>query len=224
MQKFNKQKYFDDALDWYCDQYLFCATERSWLFGIVLILLVFLVALMINIYSLFPIKKDFTFIKYSDRYSDEFSKIKKLSHNNEESEEVLLANYLVGQYVKRYESYSNVELDNQLNFIKNNSSRKVFLAFKDAIEFNIIQNLIPKYPSKVVEIETNIKNVTLLKKGSSSLSGAIIKAHKKYFVSGAVVKSQTFTVQINFSLSNIKMAVSGVMPLEFTVHSYRYVD
>ncbi|QXK92004.1 hypothetical protein HL033_00215 [Neoehrlichia mikurensis] len=224
MQKIDKQKYFEDAIDWYCEQYLFCATERSWLASTVLILLIFLFALIFNIYSLFPMKKDFTFIKYSDRYSDEFSKIKKLSRNNEENEEVLLANYLVGQYVKRHESYSHSELNNQLNFIKNNSSRKVFLAFKNTIEYNILQNLIPKYPYKVVEIETNVQNVTLLKQSSSSLNSAIIQANKKFFVSGAVVKSQAVTVQIDFSLSNIKMAISGVMPFEFTVHSYQYID
>ncbi|ABD44776.1 virB8 family protein [Ehrlichia chaffeensis str. Heartland] len=214
-------QYFQDALNWYCGRYLLCITERAWLFVISLFLSSILLILILDIFSYFPLKTNFSFTKYTDHYTDEFSVIKKLSTNNEDSEETLLSQYLVAQYVKKYESYLYNDLDSQFNFIKNNSSRKIYLAFKEMIaSHHYIDN--SKY--NAISIETTIHNVKLLSKDFTSSNNAIVTFKKQIAINGVISHVQSYKVLVTFSLSSIKMAISGIMPLEFLVHDYKKLD
>ncbi|GAT76278.1 VirB8 protein [Ehrlichia ruminantium] len=215
-------KYFQDALDWYCNKYLFCITERAWLSIVTLFLLYLILVLMFDIYSYFPLKTDFSFVKYTDRYTDEFSVIRKLSTNNEDSEETLLSRYLVAQYVKRYESYSYDDLESQFNFIENNSSRKIYLNFKEMKDPSNPSN--SKYNSKALSISTVIDKVDLISQNFTSLNKAIVTFKTKIAVNGVKSHTESHKVLLSFSLSSIKMASSGIMPLEFVVHDYKKLD
>ncbi|WDM84928.1 hypothetical protein K6025_03485 [Ehrlichia sp. JZT12] len=216
-------KYFQDAIDWYCSRYLLCITERAWLLIITLFLSSMLLLLTLNMFSYFPLKTDFSFIKYTDRYTDEFSVIKKLSTNTEDSEEILLSQYLVAQYVKRYESYSHSDLESQFNFIQNNSSRKIYLAFKEMIN-SARYNDSSKYNSKTLSINTTINNVKLLSKDFTSLNNAIVSFKTQIAINGITSHVESHKVLVNFSLSSIKMAISGIMPLEFIVYDYKRLE
>ncbi|AHC39241.1 VirB8/TrbF family protein [Ehrlichia muris] len=214
-------KYFQDALNWYCSRYLLCVTERAWLFVISLFMSSILLILILDIFSYFPLKTDFFFIKYTDHYTDEFSVIKKLSTNNKDSEEAILSQYLVAQYVKKYESYLHNDLESQFNFIKNNSSRKIYLKFKDMIAS---KHYTDNSQHKEISIETIIHNVKLLSKDFTSLNNAIVTFKTQVAINGIASHLQSNKVLVTFSLSNIKMAASGVMPLEFIVHDYKKLD
>ena len=213
-------KYFQDAFDWYCNRYLLCVTERAWLLVISLFLSSMLLILILDIFAYFPLTTDFSFVKYTERYTDEFSVIKKLSTNNEDSEETLLSQYLVAQYVKRYESYSHKDLDVQFNFVKNNSSRKIYLAFKEMVDSNHYTDA--KY--KTMSIETTINNVKLLSKDFTSLNSAIVTFQTRVSNNGIASHVKSHKVLVTFSLSSIKMAISGIMPLEFVVYDYKKLD
>ena len=216
-------EYFKDAIDWYCSRYLFCITERAWLVIITLFLSSMLLLLTLNMFSYFPLKTVFSFIKYTDRYTDEFSVIKKLSTNTEDSEETLLSQYLVAQYVKRYESYLYSELESQLNFIKNNSSRKIYLAFKETLN-STRYNDNSKYNSKTLSINAIIENVKLLSEDFTSLNNAMVTFKTQIAVNGVISHVESHKVLVNFSISSIKMAISGIMPLEFIVYDYKKLN
>ncbi|WP_044194764.1 VirB8/TrbF family protein [Ehrlichia japonica] len=214
-------KYFQDAFNWYCSRYLLCVTERAWLIVISLVISSMLLILVLNIFSYFPLKTEFFFIKYTDHYTDEFSVIKKLSTNNEDSEETILSQYLVAQYVKKYESYLHNDLDNQFNFIKNNSSRKIYLRFKDMIAS---KHYTDNSQHKRISIKTIIHNVKVLSKDFTSLNNAIVTFKTQVAINGIASHLQSHRVLVTFSLSSIKMAASGIMPLEFIVHDYKKLD
>ncbi|QGR02482.1 hypothetical protein EDL79_02305 [Ehrlichia ruminantium] len=215
-------RYFEDALDWYCGRYLFCITERAWLSAVTFFLFYLILVLLFNIYSYFPLKTDFSFVKYTDRYTDEFSVIKKLSTNNEDSEETLLSRYLVAQYVKRYESYMYDDLESQFNFIENNSSRKIYLTFKEMRDPSNPSN--SKYNSKALSINATVDKVDLMSQNFTSLNKAVVTFKTKIAVNGVTSHTESHKVLLSFSLSSIKMASSGIMPLEFVVHDYKKLD
>ena len=220
-----KQKYFDSALEWYFTRYLAVVTERAWLALLFFVLVVFLLFLALDMYSMFPTRTDFSFIKYTDRYSDEFLRIKRLSNNVDEKEEDILSSYLAGEYVKRYEAYSKGNEDVQLGFVKNNSSRKIFVGFKNAMEHGSkIHALISKYKSEDVGVEAVIDGVKLLPQNVSSMSSAVVEFKVKYFVHGVLADTESRKVQLSFSFSNVRMAAAGIVPFEFTVHAYQYIE
>ena len=221
-----KQKYFDSALEWYFARYLAVVTERAWLAIFFLILVVFLLFLALDVYSMFPTRTDFSFVKYTDRYSDEFLRIKRLSDDVDEKEEDILSSYLAGEYVKRYEAYSKGNEELQLGFVKNNSSRKIFVGFKNAMEHGSkIHALVSKYKSEDVVVEAVIDSVKLLPRNiSSSMSSAVVEFRVKYFAHGVLADTESRKVQLSFSLSNVRMAAAGIVPFEFTIHAYQYVE
>ncbi|AXW84136.1 hypothetical protein DOS86_04025 [Anaplasma marginale] len=219
------QKYFEDALEWYCRKYLAAVSERAWLCVSLVVFVTFLLFLMWDTYSMFPTKTDFSFIKYTDRYSDEFLLIKRLSVDVEEREEDLLSSYLAGEYVKRYESYSPDGTEAQLGFVKNNSSRRVFVAFKNIMERGaVIHPLISKYKTDAISLEAVIDKVELLPRSVASLSSAVVEFRVKHIVHGVLAATERRKVLVSFSLSNVRMASAGVVPFEFTINTYRYVD
>lgn len=220
-----KEKYFEGALRWYCTRYLVVTTERAWLSAILVILTSFALFLAIDIYSMFPTKTDFSFVKYTDRYSDEFLIIKRLSSDVDEKEESVLSSYLAREYVKRYESYTRGDEDVQLAFIKNNSSRKIFVGFKNVMEEGVaVQALATKYGTEDVTLEAVVDKVELLPESTSSMRGAVVEFRVKHLVQGILVDVQTRKVQLSFSISSIRMAAAGVVPFEFTIHAYQYID
>ncbi|MGN7618451.1 MAG: VirB8/TrbF family protein [Ehrlichia sp.] len=216
-------QYFQDAIDWYCVRYLLCVTERAWLLIIALFLSSVLLLLTLDMFSYFPLKTDFSFVKYTDRYTDEFSVIKKLSTNTEDSEETLLSRYLVAQYVKRYESYSYNDLESQFNFIKNNSSRKIYLAFKEMMSSARYSDN-SEYNLKTLSINTTIDNVKLVSMDFTSLNSAVVTFETQVAINGVISHVESHKVLVSFSLSSIKMAISGIMPLEFIVHDYKKLN
>ncbi|MCU7611581.1 hypothetical protein OC188_02590 [Anaplasma capra] len=219
------EKYFEDALGWYCRKYLVAVSERAWLCASLAVFVTFLLFLLLDAYSMFPTKTDFSFIKYTDRYSDEFLRIKRLSVDVEEKEEDLLSSYLAGEYVKRYESYSPSGMGAQLGFIKNNSSRRVFVAFKNVMERGaVLHPLISKYRTDSIALEAVIDSVELLPHNVASLNSAVVKFRVKHLVHGVLAATEHRKVLVSFSLSNVRMASTGVVPFEFNINTYRYID
>ncbi|MGN7678187.1 MAG: VirB8/TrbF family protein [Anaplasma sp.] len=221
----DNKEYFANALEWYLRKYLSVVSERAWLCLSLMIFSVFLVFLLWDMYSMFPTRTDFSFVKYTDRYSDEFLRIKRLSVDVEEKEEDLLSAYLAGEYVKRYESYSPESTEAQLGFVKNNSSRRVFVAFRNMMERGVvIHPLLAKYKTDDIVLEAVVDKVELLPHSIATLSSAVVEFRVKHIVHGVLADTEHRKVFVSFSLSNIRMAAAGVVPFEFTINSYRYVD
>ncbi|MDB1135148.1 VirB8/TrbF family protein [Candidatus Anaplasma sp. TIGMIC] len=221
----DKEKYFSLALEWYFTRYVVVVTERAWLTVCLSVLTTFMLVLALDIYSMFPTKTAFSFVKYTDIYSDEFSRIKRLSSDVDEKEEDILSSYLAGEYVKRYESYSRGDEELRLGFVKNNSSRKIFVGFKNMIERGAaIHALISKYNTEDITLSAVIDKVELLPKNIASMSSAIVEFKVKYLVHGVLAETQSRKVQLSFSLSSVRMAAAGVVPFEFTIHAYQYID
>ncbi|MDD9332025.1 MAG: conjugal transfer protein TraJ [Wolbachia sp.] len=209
------RSYFNKAVDWYCNKYLFCVTERSWLVLIVTSLLVCLCVSLLNIYLLFPIEKDFNFVRYSSHTDDEFSVMHKLSLNKKENEYTSVASYLIKKYIELYESYKIVEPSYQENFVKNNSIHKIYKNFQEKMSNEVSSSHI--YERKV--INTNIIKLSI---DRSTMDLVTFTGNANViFTTEQNKKVQDQTVEISFTLSNIQATLSGIIPFKFIVSNYQ---
>ncbi|MDM8335697.1 VirB8/TrbF family protein [Wolbachia pipientis] len=216
LESVKNKSYFSKAVEWYYHRYLFCVVERSWMVLIVSFLLVCLCLLLLNIYLLLPIKKDLNFVKYVDHTEDEFSVMRKLSFSKDEDEYTVVARYLVSKYVEMYESNKVVELKYQKNFIKNNSLYRICQDFQERInneagDLLSSQRKISNINVIKLSVDRSIKNLVTL---AGNATVVFTTAQNKE------VKNQT--VDISFTLSNIKATLAGIIPFKFIVDGYKY--
>lgn len=217
-----KGKYFNDAIEWYCYKYLFCITERAWLILTVTFTSLCLCTVLLNLYLLFPLKKDFIFVKYTERNSDEFTVLKKLSLSNKEKEQVSLSRYLVRKYVEIYESYDYDNLEYQMNFIENNSTRKIYLNFKNSMNSTSITSPILKYKLDIKRVIT-VESIDLSFDPLTYSSSAVVTFKAQEVNKEAVINTTLHSVKLIFTLSNVKVSAAGIIPLKFTVNEYQYI-
>ncbi len=210
LESVKNKSYFSKAVEWYCHRYLFCAAERSWVALIVSLLLVCLCLLVLNIYLLFPVKKDLNFVKYMNHTEDEFSAMHKLSFSKKEDEYTSTARYLISKYIEIYESINIVEPKYQENFIRNNSIHKVYQGFQE------------KMNSEAVSSKKKSVNVNVIKLFIDRSIKDLVTFAGNATVIFTTAQNKEDTVEISFTLSNIKATLAGIIPFKFIVNGYKY--
>ncbi|WCR58692.1 MAG: hypothetical protein PG978_000106 [Wolbachia endosymbiont of Ctenocephalides felis wCfeF] len=216
LESVKNKSYFSKAIEWYCHRYLSCIAERSWMVLIVSFLLVCLCLLLLNIYLLFPIKRDLNFVKYVNYTEDEFSIIRKLSFNEEDDEYTSIARYLVSKYVETYESSRVIEPEYRENFIQNNSIYKVYQGFQEKMssetsDLSLSKRKISNINVVKLSIDRPIKDLV-------TFAGSAVVV----FTTEQNKKVENQTVDISFTLSNTQAALSGIIPFKFIVDGYKY--
>ncbi|MBV0899937.1 MAG: conjugal transfer protein TraJ [Wolbachia endosymbiont of Fragariocoptes setiger] len=209
------KSYFEKGINWYCERYLFCMTEKSWLLLIASFILLCVCILLLNIYLLLPIKKNINFVKYMDHTDDEFSIIYKVSKNEKEDEHISIGRHLIKKYIEVYESRQTLDSSYQIGFIRNNSIQKVYNSFQDKIN-NEMRNFSVKTRKvnnlNVVKLLINQLNKDLITYHCSATAVFTIEQNKD-------IKKQI--VEIDFTISNIKKVLTNVTPFKFIVQNYK---
>ncbi len=210
------KSYFNKAVEWYCHRYLFCVVERSWMAVMVLFLLVCLCLLLLNIYLLFPVKKDLNFVRYATYTEGEFSVMHKLNSNKRKDEYISTAKYLISKYIKVYESNKDVEPEYQKNFIKNNSTHRIYQSFQEKVDNEASDLSLSKRKItniNVIKLSVNRSVEDLVVFSGNATVVFIIEQNKK---------ARNQVVDISFILSNIKATLDGIIPFKFIVDGYKY--
>ncbi len=210
LESVKNKSYFSKAVEWYCHRYLFCVAERSWMALIVSLLLVCLCLLTLNIYLLFPIKKDLNFVKYMNHTEDEFSAMHKLSFSKKEDEYTSTARYLISKYIEIYESIKIVEPKYQENFIRNNSIHKIYQGFQE------------KTNNEAVSSKRKITNINVITLSIDRSTKDLVTFAGNATVVLTIEQNKEDTVEISFTLSNIKATLAGIIPFKFIVNGYKY--
>lgn len=212
LESVKNKSYFNKGVEWYCHRYLFCITERSWLALVVSVLLGCMCLLLLNVYLLFPTKRDLNFVKYNDCMDDEFSVIRKLSFNHKENEHVSVARYLIKKYIELYENYDVVKSSYRTGFIKNSSTSRIYKNFQEKI-----RNEVGDYASKVTKITILKLSVDQSNKDLVRFAGSATVA----FTVEQKDKIQNQVVEVDFTLSNIRSTINAITPFKFVVSDYR---
>ncbi|WP_353275883.1 VirB8/TrbF family protein [Wolbachia endosymbiont (group A) of Pipizella viduata] len=216
LESVKNKSYFSKAVEWYCHRYLFCVAERSWMALIVSLLLVCLCLLILNIYLLFPVKKDLNFVKYMNHTEDEFSAMHKLSFSKKEDEYTSTARYLISKYIEIYESIKIVEPKYQENFIRNNSIHKIYQGFQEKTNNEAVSS--PSSKRKTANINVITLSIDRSTKDLVTFAGNATVV----FTTEQNKEVKDHTVEISFTLSSIKATLAGIIPFKFIINGYKY--
>lgn len=212
LESVKNKNYFSKAVEWYCDRYLFCVAEKSWVALIASFLTMSLCLLLLNVYLLFPITKELNFVKYIDHTEDEYSVIHKISFNKKEDEYTSLSRYLINKYVEAYESNRVIEQEYRESFIRNNSIQKIYQNFLEKVngESPLVKKKITNINVTRLFIDRPIKDLVTFS-GNATVNFTV-EQNKR---------AKDHTVEISFTISNIQATLNQIIPFKFIVSSYK---
>lgn len=153
-------QYFIEARSWYSFKYLRPITERSIMIICAWAFFVLLLTTFISLILLMPIERKVSYASYGE---DILMKSSSIIRANRFSNEALRSiNYvLMSYYITKRESYNIENIDKQLNFIKNTSSKKVFEEYKNFVSFSNKLSPIVRYGS-FIKRDITINNIKYL--------------------------------------------------------------
>lgn len=161
-------------------------------------------------------KKKINFIRYVNHAEDEFSVMRKLNSNEKKNEYISIARYLISKYIKIYESHNVIEPEYQKNFIKNNSTYRIYRDFQEKVNNEAID--LPFSKKKITDINITKLFIDRSVKSLVSFSGKAVVI----FIIEQNKEIKNHTVYINFTLSNIRAALDGIVPFKFIIDGYKY--
>ncbi|MES2677990.1 MAG: VirB8/TrbF family protein [Pseudomonadota bacterium] len=231
--------YFKDARDWYIFRYVQPICERTILFFIVIITGFVTYILAGTILNSLPIKQEVAVIIRPKDQSRYFPVIKSLKDSVEiKNIDQAVSKYLLAQYVKKREGYdlrkTNIEaLNNQMNYIKNNSSIQEYRDFQSFLSKNNPDSPIIYFGrdfQRIVDIDSvefppketdNLIDTARYFVANDLPNNANVKYTITTKVNSVVTSTQRYLVKINFKFSGVNSKKSNNSGLDFTVISYK---
>lgn len=231
--------YFADAKDWYFLRYVYPVCERTILFFITIFAGTIFYILATTIMSSFPIKQEVPIVIRPKDQSKYFPVIKKLKDSVElENVDEAVSKYLITEYINKREGYdfrkTNLEdLNNQLKYIRNNSSLAEYTNFQSFLSKDNKDTPI-NYFGKDYQRLVDIESVVFVKPNTSTL---IDKARDfvrielpnevsvKYRITtkfnSANVSNERYLVKIRFKFSGVNSKKEQNEKLDFVVIGYK---
>ncbi len=231
--------YFKDARDWYMFRYVQPVCERTMLFFIITIASFITYILVTTIFNALPIKQEVAVTIRPVDQSRYFPVIKPLKDSVElKNIDEAVSKYLLTEYIKKREGYdlrkTNIaHLNNQMNYIKNNSSIQEYRDFQSFLSKNNPDSPIIYFGrdfQRVVDINSvefpreetdNLIDTARYFVASDLPSNANIKYTVTTKINSAVTSTQKYLVKINFKFSGVNSKKSANSNLDFTVISYK---
>ena len=231
--------YFKDARDWYIFRYVQPVCERTILFFITIISGFVTYVLVMTILNSLPIKQEVAVIIRPKDQSLYFSVITPLRDSAElKNIDEAVSKYLLTEYIKKREGYdfrkTNIEaLNNQMNYIKNNSSIQEYRDFQAFLSKNNPDSPIT-YFGRDFQRLVDVKSVEFLQTKTDTLidtaryfvasdlpSNANIKYTVTTKINSITTSTKQYLVKINFKFSGVNSKKSSDLNLDFTVISYK---
>lgn len=230
--------YFRDAREWYMARYVEPVCHRTVLFFINIIFGFVTYMLVITIVGALPMREERAIVVKSKDQSRYFSNIVPLRNSVDlKSVDEAVLKYLLTEYVKKREGFdfrnTTIEdLNNQLNYVKNNSSIQEYKDFQ-----NFLNRDNPNSPLiyfgrdfqriiNVDSVEFAQREITNLTEQAKFLIArdVPVSANVRYTmvtkVNAVTSSSQKFLVTIDFRFSGINPK-NNDRKLDFLVNSYK---
>lgn len=224
-QKIKDGSYFKDAREWYARQYLFPATERSFLL-LIAIITSFVFFLSINNIKSLSIGSDepIPVIVKVDNATDYFPIIKPLAKQHENTQAVV-TKYLISDYLKTREEYHYSKdisevLKNNLKKIRRSSAKSVLNEYQSYMSEANKYSPVIRYRDHTSR-DVEIKNI-VFDNGDPSSGKAVVQ-----FVTITYNKKEKkedkslWEANIHFRLPDIETIARTGAPLRFLVKYYK---
>jgi len=166
--------YFRDAKDWYIFRYVYPICERTILFFATIFSSIVAYILVITAIESLPLKQEIAIIVRPKDQFKYFSVVKKLNDSTElQNIDQAVTKYLITQYVKKREGFdfrkTNLKgLNDQLNYIKNNSSASEYQKFQNLLSREN-ENSPINYFGKDFQRLVDIESISFLKPNNLTL-------------------------------------------------------
>ncbi len=231
--------YFSDAKDWYFFRYVYPVCERTMLFFITIFAGAIFYILTVTITSSFPIKQEVPIIIRPTDQSKYFPVIKKLKDSVDlDNVDEAVSKYLIAEYVKKREGYdfkkTNLEdLNNQLKYIKNNSSLSEYVNFQAFLSKDNKDTPI-NYFGKDFQRLVDIESVAFIKPNKSTLvdkardfvkvelpTEVNVKYRITTKINSTIISNERYLVRIRFKFSGVAAKTEPHSKLDFMVIGYK---
>ncbi|MCP5369615.1 MAG: hypothetical protein H6909_02880 [Rickettsiaceae bacterium] len=207
-------QYFEEAKKWYRVSYIHPFSQRSFLLIISVISLVVFVSILINIYNLFPLKKEVQYIINSAAITDKAVKVYQARYEHHDAQ-LSITNILVNKYIVAREKYNYPDLKKQFTYVKNNSTRIIFQRFLSFMNIDNPDSLILKY-------QKNIKrDIEIISAAYPDQNSAIVTFQTiAQDVTGKKYEDKVWQVQLQFDIDQVDVDISSGKKFNFTVTDY----
>jgi type IV secretion system protein VirB8 len=210
-------EYFEEAKRWYKTSYIHPFSQRSFLLIISVISLVVFFSILVNIYNLFPMKREVQYIINSADLTDKSVKIYKATYD-ERDVQLSITNILVNKYIIAREKYNYQDLKKQFTYVKNNSTRVIFQRFLSFMNIDNPESLILKYQKNVN------RDVTIVASSYPDQNNAIVTIHTvAKDITGKKYEDKLWQIKLQFDIDQVDIDVASGQKFNFTVTNYETI-
>lgn len=149
-------EYFDDSRYFFHRKYLSPFTESAYVFAILIISIPLMFVLIYRIYFSFPLQER---IFYAVYVNDVFGKTSRILNASKDSPKLSVAYFLIKNYVINREKYEYNLIEDQAEYVRNNSTRLVFRRFQNFMNLENPNSPVLRYQKSGFR-EIKIKNIT----------------------------------------------------------------
>lgn len=207
-------EYFVDAKKWYNSKYLYPFVQRSILLIFCTILVIALIGISIQLKILFPIVNH---VRYSI-YSSSFGKVANVKPANQVKNNPLLSisNIMLENYILHRESYDYGKLEQQLAYVKNNSTKIIFRKFFNYISIDTPESPVMRY-QKYVRRTIHVNSI----KHINDNSAVIIFESWAKNTSGEILENTLWEATVYYDIDKINIKVPANSKFNFVVTGYK---
>ncbi|MBN8828399.1 MAG: hypothetical protein J0H68_06805 [Sphingobacteriia bacterium] len=213
------REYFKDAYEWYNFKYIYPVTQKP-LITLFLLMYAFLAMIAYSILTNVSSKDD-TYI-FVSRIKDTVNQNSRLiSLDHPISSQLAVADYLIKFYIKKYESYDYDQLDNQIYYIRNSSTRSVVNNFYKNIQIANYNSPINLYQKHTI-LKVDKINIQFLVNQFNNAEEAIVDFDVLTIKKGLEQINKVHKqILISFMLTDIEEVLNNQKPLIFQVREYK---
>lgn len=229
-EKIDNGSYYQDALDWYMDKYIYPVTERSFMIILAAFAFISFAFIAINIKSLIVDKTRIPITKYVESSVDTFSNIRHI-RNEGESTQNAVARYLLKDYLKTREEYFPEIMQDKKKIKKIFRKIKITSIKKEFRKYNFLMNRANIFSPLIRYKNDTTRTVkvqsVIFDNDDASTGRATIMFNDLVTVSNIdnigekkEADSTSFKARIKFNLPDIVTIAKSGAPLRFVVSSY----
>lgn len=210
----NSGEYFKDARKWYSNKYIVPLAHRSTLFGIVLLLILLLIMLAININSLLPLERSLKYIISVQGDQDQNAIVTKADAiPNAPLASVL--KIMLEDYVIKRERYDYNNLQDQMQYIHNTSTRTTFSQFYNYLNIDNPNSPVLRYQDELK------RNIIITSTKFLDNSHAQISFISKAVADGKVFENLSWVADIAFDSDQINLSAPSNSKFHFIITDYK---
>ncbi len=210
----NNGEYFVDSRKWYFNKYISPLAHRSILLGVASLFVLLLITLAININSLLPLKRSLKYI-ISVQGSKEQTAIVKKADSVANAPLQSILKIMLEDYVLKREKYNYDDLQSQMQYMHNTSTRTTFTQFYNYLNIDNPNSPILRYQNEVK------RNIIITNTVFLDASHAEVSFISTAVAEGKVFENLSWVARLTFDSDQISLSAPPDSKFNFIITDYK---